>query len=160
MSMTVQQLIEHKGSRVYCAEKTMTIRNAAELMKNASIGCLLVMDDDDLIGILYEREIVRQVVVPGLDPDATTVDEVMREDFATITPEASVQEAMLIINDLRIRHLPVISDQHVFGIISIGDLNHAMLQSQENDIHDLVNYISGSLDISFEDKSDGSDEGL
>ena len=71
-----------------------------------------------------------------------------------------MQEAMLIINDLRIRHLPVISDQHVFGIISIGDLNHAMLQSQEDDIHDLVNYISGSLDMSFEDKSDGSDEGL
>ena len=151
METTVGQLLEKKGSAVYSIASNASIQQCALHLREHSVGSLLILDSDKVVGILYERDIARYVVADSKDPATTLVSEVMCREFASITRSTLVSEAMQVINDMRVRHLPVIEAGKVCGMISIGDLNHCMLSAQKDDIDHLVNYISGTTDIVMDD---------
>ena len=152
METTVGQLLERKDSTVYSIASNASIQQCALYLREHCAGSLLILDNDKVVGILYERDIARHVVADNKDPTTTLVSDVMCREFASISRSTLVSEAMQIINDVRVRHLPVIEAGKVCGIISIGDLNHCMLSAQKDDIDQLVNYISGTVDIVMDDK--------
>ena len=149
MDITVKQLLSKKGSTVFSIDHAATVQAGAIALKQHAVGSLLVLDGDQLVGILYERDLARIVVAEGLDVTTTPISRVMTKEFPTIRRDTMVSQAMKIINNERVRHLPVIEDGQVFGLISIGDVNNFMLDAQQEDIEHLVSYISGSTPVSF-----------
>ncbi len=149
MDITVKQLLERKGSTVFSIDHAATIQAGAIALKQHGVGSLLVLDGDRLLGILYERDLARIVVAEGLDVTTTLVSNIMCQEFPTIRQDTMASQAMQIINNERVRHLPVIEEGQVFGLISIGDVNNFMLDAQQEDIEHLVGYISGATPISF-----------
>ncbi|MBV52440.1 MAG: histidine kinase [Coxiellaceae bacterium] len=150
MDITVGKLLEKKGTRVFSVEKSVPIHDCALMLQQAGVGSLLILDDEHhLVGILYERDIARIAVVRNMDLVSTPVSEIMSKKFPTVRRDTMVSCAMKIINDERVRHLPVIEDSVVYGLVSIGDLNNHILEAQQDDIDHLVDYISGGRPISF-----------
>ena len=151
METTVGQLLDQKGTSVCSISSNASIQQCALHLREHGVGSLLILDSDKVVGILYERDIARYVVANNKDPATVLVAEVMCREFASISRSTLVSEAMQVINDMRVRHLPVIEAGKVCGMISIGDLNHCMLSAQKDDIDHLVNYISGTTDIVMDD---------
>jgi len=104
---------------------------------------LLVMDGDELKGIVTERDYARKVIIKGRSSESTQVHEIMTTDLVTTTGAQTVNECMTIMSEKRIRHLPVMSGKEVVGLISIGDLVQAIISDQQEEIEQLENYISG-----------------
>ena len=146
MDGTVKQILGVKGFDVAMVEPQTSLKRCAQIMKDNGIGSLLVVDNDELKGILHERDICRRAVSHGLDVDLTVVEQIMDTEFATVTLSTTVMEAMAIISEHRVRHLPVIDSGELVGVISIGDVTKWVLDLQEEDLHQLVSYILGSTE--------------
>ena len=114
-------------------------------MKELSVGALLVIVDDQLKGIISERDILLKLVGCACDPAQVLVKEIMTTDIATVTPTTTVQEAMRIVTERRFRHLPVIENGKIVGVISIGDLTRWVMLVQDKEISDLTGYIRGEV---------------
>jgi signal-transduction protein with cAMP-binding, CBS, and nucleotidyltransferase domain len=112
-------------------------------MADKAIGSLIVMDDDKLLGIVTERDYARKVIIKGRSSNTTRVSEIMTTDVFTTSSTESVNNCMSLMTEKRIRHLPVLEDNRVVGIISIGDLVQAIISDQKEEIEQLENYISG-----------------
>jgi CBS domain-containing protein len=112
-------------------------------MNQARIGALLVMSGDDLVGIFIERDVLTRVVDQTRDPAATRVAEVMTSQPVVVTGTTTINEAMAVISEKRCRHLPVVEDGRLVGLVSAGDLTHWVTRGHEYHIQDLVNYITG-----------------
>jgi signal-transduction protein with cAMP-binding, CBS, and nucleotidyltransferase domain len=112
-------------------------------MADRGIGSLLVMDGDELEGIVTERDYARKVIIKGRSSESTQVGEIMTTDLVTASAEQTVNDCMTLMTKKRIRHLPVISDGKVVGMISIGDLVQAIISDQQEEIEQLEQYISG-----------------
>ena len=112
-------------------------------MADYSIGSLLVMDGDVLKGIVTERDYARKVIVKGRSSSTTRVGEIMTSDVVTATVEQTVKDCMSVMTERKIRHLPVVADGRVIGMISIGDLVQAIIAHQQEEIQHLEQYISG-----------------
>jgi CBS domain-containing protein len=140
----VAKILEQKGSDVIRIEGDATVLEAVQAMVEANVGAVLVTGSDvnDVHGIFTERDYLRRVAVQGLTERDTLVREVMTAPLVVITPETTVEEAMALMTDRRIRHVPVVSDGNVVGMISIGDL--VRLQSEEHSfqVRYLTEYIS------------------
>jgi signal-transduction protein with cAMP-binding, CBS, and nucleotidyltransferase domain len=140
----VAKILEQKGREVIRIEGDATVLEAVQAMVDANVGALLVTGSDanDVHGIFTERDYLRRVAVQGLTERDTQVREVMTSPLVVITPETTVEEAMALMTDRRIRHVPVVSDGNVVGMISIGDL--VRLQSEEHSfqVRYLTEYIS------------------
>lgn len=150
MDITIGQLLDKKGAQVFSVEESVCIKDCAIKLQQAGVGSLLILDEQHhLVGILYERDIARRAVVEGMDLAVVPVSDIMTKKFPTVRRDMMVGHAMKIINDQRVRHLPVIEDDVVYGLVSIGDVNNYMLQAQQEDIDHLVDYISGGRPISF-----------
>lgn len=141
--MTLQQLLDHKGHTIHSIGPEESVLEAIRRMADNYIGVLLVMDGDRLLGVISERDYARKVVLKGRSSSDTTVAEIMSSPATTIAPERNVEEAMRQMTDSRFRHLPVVSADRVVGVVSIGDLVKAVIDSQRNLIEDLQQYISG-----------------
>ncbi|MFC4350529.1 cyclic nucleotide-binding/CBS domain-containing protein [Fodinicurvata halophila] len=111
-----------------------TVRDAVALMNERSIGAILVMNDDQLAGIFTERDLLRRVVAASRDPDTTRLDEVMTTDPDTLTPKATAMEALLLMRSRGYRHLPVLENDKLIGIVSIRDLFAAVQEELEQDV--------------------------
>jgi CBS domain-containing protein len=107
------------------------------------IGALVVLQEDKLIGIVSERDILRRVVSKGDDANQTLVEQIMTKALVTVAPSTTVREAMHIVTEKRIRHLPVLENEKLVGLISIGDLTRWAMILQEQQIASLTNYIQG-----------------
>jgi CBS domain-containing protein len=140
---TALDLIREKDEGLAQLPPEATVFDAANLMNDRHIGSVLVMHDQRLLGIFTERDVMRRVVAARLDPDHTTLEQVMTTPVACAAPHTTLDELRLVIRNRRIRHVPVVDDHGaVLGMVSIGDLNRAEHAVQEQTIHYLEQYMS------------------
>ena len=139
----VTHLLDTKGRDIISITEDASVLDAITIMAERSIGSLLVMHGDELRGIVTERDYARKVIVKGRSSKSTLVKEIMTADVLTSTPDQNVNECMTVMSERRIRHLPVVEDGKVIGLISIGDLVQAIISDQQEEIQHLEQYISG-----------------
>lgn len=144
MEMTLAEIIQEKGGRVCYTDPKATIQEAVRLMKKEKIGALLVMEGEAVVGILTERDIVFRVIGEGIAPSAIEVCKVMSKDVCVIKPENTVRDAMQVVTEKRFRHLPVVSEGKLVGMISSGDLTRKIVAEKEGIIDTLYDYIYGT----------------
>ncbi len=139
----VKHLLDSKGREIISIVQEASVYDAIKLMADHGVGSLLVMDGDELKGIVTERDYARKVIVKGRSSESTQVGEIMTKDLVTTTSAQTVNQCMTMMSERRIRHLPVMSGKEVVGLISIGDLVQAIISDQQEEIEQLENYISG-----------------
>ncbi len=140
---TIRQLLQTKGHDMWSARPDTSVYDALHRMDEHSIGALLVLDGDDLVGIFSERDYARKVVLKGKTSRGTTIGEIMSRRVSCVRTDQTVEECMALMTDRRIRHLPVLEDEKLVGVISIGDVVKAVISEQEFVISQLENYIAG-----------------
>jgi CBS domain-containing protein len=142
----VSMLLRQKGSDVYSLPSDASVYSAIEMMADKRVGALLVVDDGHLVGVISERDYARKVILNGRSSKDTFIREIMTPSPITIQCDTSVEEAMRIMTENRIRHLPVINAEgHVAGVLSLGDLVNWIVTSQDQAIAHLEHYISGDV---------------
>ncbi|WP_426662551.1 CBS domain-containing protein [Rhodanobacter aciditrophus] len=139
----VRHLLEGKGGPIYTIAPDAPVLEAIKLMAEHRIGALLVMRGEQLLGVVSERDYARKVILQGRSSAQTAVADIMRGDPLTVGPQTDVLDCMRLCTDSRVRHLPVIEDGKVIGIISIGDLVKAVIDAQAEQIEHLERYITG-----------------
>lgn len=139
----VQHILTAKGTGVISIGPGASVFDAIKLMAEKGVGSLVVMDGDELDGIITERDYARKVIIKGRASDQTAVSEIMTRDVITTTPAATVDSCMQIMTDKKCRHLPVVEDGKVIAMISIGDLVQAIIADQKEEIQQLEQYIAG-----------------
>ena len=144
MNERIRQLLERKGRHVEIVQGDTTVSAAVACMNARMIGSVVVADLRTPIGIFTERDVLVRVVAAGKDPNTTPVREVMTTELITISSDATVEEAMMIVTDRRCRHLPVTDETGVVGLISSGDLTSWVVRDQQQTIDDLNGYIRAS----------------
>ena len=140
---TVRQLLAEKPAEIHAVAPEAPMIDAIRLMADKSGGALLVMRGDALAGILSERDYARKVVLKGRSSADTPVSAVMTAQVVTVAPDTSVPACMRMMTERRIRHLPVVENGRVAGVISIGDLVKAVMSDQQEQLEQLQRYISG-----------------
>ena len=141
---TIAQLLNTKGNQVWSVEPKATIFKALEIMSEKEIGALLVMEDGKLTGIFSERDYARKVILKGKSSKETQVGELMTKKVFYMDPQKTINDCMAMMTAKRIRHVPVIKDNQVMGIVTIGDVVNQIISEQEVTINHLENYITGS----------------
>lgn len=139
----VKHLLDLKGREIISIAQDASVFDAIKLMADRSIGSLLVMEGDELKGIVTERDYARKVIIKGRSSESTQVGEIMTTDLITTSAEKTVNDCMNLMTEKRIRHLPVLAEGKVTGMISIGDLVQAIIADQQEEIEQLGQYISG-----------------
>jgi len=142
MQNTLADVIAVKGSTVHSVAPEATVLDAVRAMNRQKIGALLVQNGTEVVGIFTERDVLCRVLDSERDPEATKVSEVMSTELVAVQPSTRVEEAMAVITEKRCRHLPVLDDGELVGLVSIGDLTRWVSRHQEGHIQDLVNYIT------------------
>jgi CBS domain-containing protein len=140
---TVGQLLRVKGSEVFSVAPQDSVLHAIEVMATRHVGALLVMSQGSLIGIISERDYARKVILKNRSSHDTPVSDIMTSPAVNVTPEDTVHHCMQIMTERRFRHLPVLKDGRVVGMLSIGDLVKAVIQDQTEQIEQLERYIAG-----------------
>ena len=139
----VAEILAEKGRDVLRIDGGSSVLDAVRTMVEANIGSLLVTDGDDIAGIVTERDYLRRVTLEGRSEDAP-VREIMTSPLIVVTPETEIEECMAMMTDRRIRHLPVVEDDEVVGIVSIGDIVKFRSKQQSFEIKYLTDYITAS----------------
>jgi CBS domain-containing protein len=142
MQETLHTLLDRKGSVVHTVSPETTVIDAVRKMNAERIGAVLVMNDDNLVGIFTERDVLCRVVDQERDAAATRVSDVMTSSPVVVKSEATVSEAMAIVSEKRCRHLPVVEENKLVGLVSAGDLTKWVTRNQEFHIQNLVNFIT------------------
>ncbi|HMK04049.1 MAG TPA: CBS domain-containing protein [Ferruginibacter sp.] len=140
--MKVSKILQIKGSKVFSVTGQVSVYEAIKTMGEKNIGAILVMEEEKLTGILSERDYARKIVLKGKSSRETLVKEIMTENVLTVTGEDTIDKCMAIMTEKHIRHLPVMENDKVIGMISIGDVVNAIIESQKETIAHLQNYIS------------------
>ncbi len=140
---TISQLLAEKGTEVYSVGSSEAVYTAIEQMADKGIGALLVIDEGRLVGIVSERDYARKVILQGKSSRETPVAEIMTADVVTVDTHRSVDECLGMMTKHRIRHLPVVEEGQVRGMLSIGDLVRTKIEDQAQQIKSLEQYISG-----------------
>lgn len=140
---TVRQLLGMKKAEVFAVGSDAAVIDAIRLMADKSIGAVLVMQGQRLVGIVSERDYARKVVLRDRASSTTRVSEIMTGEVVTVAPDDSVEHCMQLMTERRFRHLPVVENGAVKGVISIGDLVKAVIEEQRKDIDQLQRYIAG-----------------
>jgi CBS domain-containing protein len=143
MNTSISTLLEHKGSAIYSVPSTATVADAVREMNRQKIGCILVMEGGRLTGIFTERDVLTRVVAAEVDPKATPVARVMTTGVNTIAPEVTMEEVMTMFAEKRCRHLPVVEDGRIVGLISIGDISRWVAAAHHAECEQLKQYIAG-----------------
>ena len=139
--MNVRQLLDRKGREVFSVSPAAAVLEAIRMMAERHIGALLVMQGDELTGIVSERDYARKVILKGRSSADTPVRDIMSTPVLTVQPEATVEKCMQLMTDHRVRHLPVVEGRRVVGMVSIGDLVKAVMADQQQQIQQLESYI-------------------
>ena len=143
--MTIDELLRTKdGKEVWSVSPDTAVYKALQEMAQKDIGAVLVVERDALAGIFSERDYARKIVLKGKSSLDTPVREVMTPEIVTITPEYTVEECMTLMTDHHIRHLPVLRNGRLVGLVSIGDIVKAIITGQAKIINSLENYIIGA----------------
>lgn len=138
----LEEILRDKGRHVLTIEADASVLEAVQLMVEMNVGSLLVTDGGDIVGIVTERDYLRRVTLEGRTETDTHVGEIMSSPLVVATPETTVDECMAIMTDRRLRHLPVVEDGDVVGLVSIGDLVKFKSKQQSFEIQYLTDYIT------------------
>ena len=144
---TVNEILQNKGNTIWSISPESTVFEALKLMAEKKIGALLVKENDNLVGIISERDYARKVVLQGKFSKDTLVSEIMSSKVLYVNSKLSTEECMVLMINKRVRHLPVIDDNKLVGIISIGDIVNAVIDEKEFVIEQLVHYIIGTPNL-------------
>lgn len=140
--LTAKHLIDRKGSQIHSIGPEDAVLEAIQRMADKHVGALLVMRGTELVGIVSERDYARKVILLGRSSAETPVRQIMTAPVTTVTPAHTVNECMKIVTEQRIRHLPVVENGRVLGVVSIGDLVKAVIEEQQQQIEQLERYIT------------------
>lgn len=142
ISGTVGTILKRKGGGIWSVRPDQTVYEAIEMMADKGVGALLVMSEGKLAGIISERDYARKVILQGRSSKTTVIQEIMTSPVISVSPKEAVDECMELMTRNRIRHLPIMENERVVGIVSIGDLVKWLVSEQEETIEHLHNYIS------------------
>ncbi len=140
---TISEILNEKGTNVWSINPEATVFDAIQLMSDKNIGALLVTDGDRLVGIITERDYTRKVALKGKSSKQTAVKEIISGQVIQVTPEHTVEDCMRLMTTHKVRHLPVVENGRIAGVISIGDLVNWTISAQTSTIHQLQTYIAG-----------------
>jgi CBS domain-containing protein len=140
---TAHDILRFKGRTIHCVRPDDTVLAALGVMAEHDIGAVLVLEGDELAGILTERDYARKVVLVGRASKDSPVRAIMTADVVCVAPDRSIEDCMALMTEQRIRHLPVVENGQVIGLVSIGDLVKATIDEQQFTINQLKNYIVG-----------------
>lgn len=146
MHTPLSEVLAEKGADYYCVGTNATVAQAVREMNRRSVGSLLVVEQGELMGIFTERDVLVRVVDKELDPALVKVCQCMTKSPLTVAPGTSVEDAMLLITRYRCRHLPVVENGCILGLVSAGDLTRWLVRDRECEIDDLMHYINGIYD--------------
>ena len=141
---SVGQLLKQKGNNVWTISPNKTVYQALEFMAEKDVGALLVTEGDKVMGIFSERDYARKIILKGKSSVNTTISQLMVKEVIYVTPNQSIDDCMALMTENRIRHLPVIEDGKLIGLVSIGDVVSHIISIQEFKINELKKYITGS----------------
>lgn len=142
--MTVKDILNRKGSTVYFVHPNETVYDAIKKMADLNIGALLVLDDGKVKGIISERDYRNKVILKGRTSASTPVKDIMVKQVFCVNSSDSINLCMQLMTEKKIRHLPVLNNGDLAGIISIGDVVKSVIEDQKIEINSLRNYIAGS----------------
>ena len=140
---TVQQLLDQKGHDIYCVHPDDMVLDALKIMEKENIGSVLVEETDMLVGIFTERHYARNVFLKGRASPKTPIREVMKSRVICVVPEQTVEACMALMTENRFRHLPVLRDEQLVGVISIGDIVKNIISDQQFTIEQMEHFIHG-----------------
>lgn len=140
---TVRQILNSKGYHVWSIAPDASVYEALELMAEKDVGALIVLENGRLAGIFSERDYARRIVLKGKTSRETPVGELMTREVFSIDPSQSIQECMHLMTRRHVRHLPVVEEDQLIGVLSIGDVVKQVIAEQNHIIHNLENYIAG-----------------
>ena len=141
----VSNLLDSKGHDVLTVKPDQPVKDAIEKMETISAGTVVVMDGGKVVGIMSERDVIRKVVLKGANLADVKVQDIMSESLTTVAPDTSLDECMQLMTEKRIRHLPVLRDNQLTGIVSIGDVVKYLIVEKDFKIRNLETYISGAM---------------
>jgi len=139
---TVRLVLKQKGQNIWFVSPEECVYNAIEMMADKYVGALLVVSDGNLVGVVSERDYARKVILQGKSSKQTQVKEIMTSPAIFVTPEQKVEDCLRIMTEKHIRHLPVVEDGIILGVVSIGDLVKWMISAQQQTISQLQSYIT------------------
>lgn len=139
----VRQLLQAKGNKVYTIAPEATVYEALQLMAEKNIGALVVIEEGKVVGILSERDYARNVILKGKSSKTTSVADLMTEEVLYVSPDDTVENCMALMTNKRLRHLPVMENGQLVGIVSIGDIVKEIISDREFMIRELERYIHG-----------------
>ncbi len=139
----IRHILSEKGQDIWSVESTQTVYDAVRQMAELGVGALMVIDEGHLVGMFSERDYARKVILAGRASRETHVADVMTKDPTTIHPSATAQEGLALMTKKRFRHLPVMDDKVLVGLVSIGDLVNAVIDDQQALIEQLERYVAG-----------------
>jgi len=141
--ITVADILKSKGPEVWTITPETIVFDALKTMAEKNVGALVVLDKTGVVGILSERDYARKVILHGKSSKALKVTEIMSANVYSVNPEQNIEDCMTLFTNKRVRHLPVLQNNQLIGIISIGDVVKAIIADQESTIKHLENYITG-----------------
>jgi CBS domain-containing protein len=140
---SVRQVLNDKGYAVETVAPETSVYEALQKLSNREVGALVVLEEGEICGLFSERDYARKVALQGRSSKETQVQEIMTRRVITLEPEQTVEACMVVMTDKRIRHLPVLEDGRLIGIVSIGDIVKAVIEAQRLTIEELESYITG-----------------
>lgn len=139
----VRNILHNKGNAIFSVEPTTMVYRAIEVMCEKNIGGLLIVEDKKLVGIFTERDYARKLILKGRSSKDTPIRELMTSNLVTVTPDTSIDDCMRVMTGRKIRHLPVLENDQLVGLISIGDVVRFVIDEQKSIIEHLEHYITG-----------------
>lgn len=141
---TIGQLLKTKGNEIWSIAPQATIYEALQVMSEKDVGALLVVHKGDVVGIFSERDYARKLILKGKFSRDTSVEELMTRKVLYVGPESTIEDCMALMTAKSVRHLPIIKNERLIGIVTLGDVVKQIISDREFTIHQLENYISGS----------------
>lgn len=140
---TVRHILRSKGEALVSTDPSVSVREALEVMSRTNVGSVLVIEDGRLVGLFSERDFARHVAAEGASALEGMVGDVMVEDVLFVSPDTPVEDCMALMTEKRTRHLPVLDDDDLVGIVSIGDIVKGLIEDKDFAIEQLEKYITG-----------------